>query len=125
MNELVRILLLEVPQLLRGIIEHAIQFHSGCELMTDTRQTMEIFKDQGAAPDIVVLGLREAEDAKLVPALFRCWPAAQVMTVPQTGDEATVYELQLHAQTLPDPSLGEIVERLRRAVVESRAAGQE
>jgi hypothetical protein len=124
-KKLVRVMLLEVPQLLRGILEHAIQLQSGCELMKGTRQIVQTLKNRSAAPDIVILGLSAEEDAELVPALFGCWPATQVMTVSHTGEEATMYELQLHVQTLPDPSLDEIVERIRRAVEESRTAVQE
>jgi DNA-binding NarL/FixJ family response regulator len=123
-NEPVRVLLLEVPQLLRGILEHAIQLQNGCELVKDTRRALQMLKDQGAAPDIVVLGLSAAEDATLVPALFARWPSAQVITVMQSGEEANVYQLEPHARTLPQPSPGEIVERLRMAVDQSRRAAQ-
>lgn len=122
MSRPVRILLLEVPQLLRGILEHAIELQSDCELVRDTRRTIDMVKAPGAMPDIVILGLSAAEDATLVHTLFARWPGARVMTVMHGGEEAAVYELEPHAHTVSRPSEHDIVERLRDAVERSRAA---
>ncbi len=123
-NGPVRILLLEVPELLRGILEHVIQLQGGCELQTDTRPMLQMLNDQGATPHLIILGLSAVEDATLVPALFARWPSAQVMTVARGGEEASVYELEPHVRTLPHPSLGAVVERLRMAVDRSRATAR-
>jgi DNA-binding NarL/FixJ family response regulator len=123
-REPVRILLLEMPQLLRGILEHAIQLQSGCELLRDTGRALPMMATT-ALPDIVILGLTAAEDATLVPALFARWPAAQVMTVMQAGDDAAVYELRPRRRALGQMSPAEIVATLHEAVDRSRELPQE
>jgi DNA-binding NarL/FixJ family response regulator len=124
-KESVRVLLLEVPPLLRGILEHAIQLQSGCELVKDTRRAFQMLKEQGSQPDIVILGLSTAEDATLVPALFARWPAAQVMTVTQSGQDAAVYELSPRSRALAESSPDEIMDTLRQAVERSRHRAEE
>jgi hypothetical protein len=68
----------------------------------------------------VILGVTAAEDTTLVPALFARWPWAQVMTVMQAGDEATVYELRPRRRVMGQMSPDEIVAALRAAVHRSR-----
>lgn len=121
----VSVLLLEMPQLLRGILEHAIQLQSDFELLKDTRRAFQMLTEQMVPPDVVILGLTAAEDATLVPVLFARWPAAQVMTVTQAGDNAAVYELRPHRRPLGQMSPAEIIESLRDAVHRSREFLQE
>jgi hypothetical protein len=121
----VRVLLLEVPPLLRGVLEHAVQVQSGWELLKDARRSAARLIDQQVPPDIIILGLTAAEDTTLVAALFARWPTAHVMTVMQGGRDAAVYELRLRRQEIGEPSPDEIVATLREAVDRSRAAAQE
>lgn len=121
----VRVLLLELPQLLREILEHAIRLQSDCELLKGTRGGFQMLTEQTLPPDIVILGLTAAEDATLVPALFARWPEAQVMTVMQAGDDAAVYELRPRCRALGQRSPAEIVETLRDAVHRTREHLQE
>jgi DNA-binding NarL/FixJ family response regulator len=124
-KEPVRVLLLAMPQLLRGILEHAIQLQSDFELLKDTRRTLQMLTEQMVPPDVVILGLSAAEDATLVPALFARWPTAKVLTVTQAGDDAAVYELKPRRRALGQMSPAEIVESLRDAVHPSREPLQE
>ena len=117
----VRVLLLEMPQLLRGLLEHAIQRRSDWELLKSTRSARAVFTSPGAPPDIVVLGLTAAEDDTLVPAVFARWPQAQVMTVKEAGDEAVVYELRPRRRDLGQVSPDEMIDTLREAVARSRS----
>jgi DNA-binding NarL/FixJ family response regulator len=114
-----RILLLEMPQLLRSILEHAIQVQSDCELLRGTPRGFQML-EQTTPPDVVILGLTAADDATLVPALFARWPMTQVMTVMQAGDEAAVYELRTRRRALGQLSPAEIVDALRDSVHRSR-----
>jgi DNA-binding NarL/FixJ family response regulator len=114
-----------MPQLLRGVLEHAIQLQSDCELLKETRRAFQMFTDQTVSPDIVILGLTAAEDTTLVPALFARWPTAQVMTVMQAGDDAAVYELRPRRRALGQMSPAEIVDTLREAVHRTREISQE
>ena len=110
MNSPARVLLLEVPQLLRGILEHAIRRHGDCEMQTE----------HAGPPDFVILGLTDTEDATLLPGLFARWPRAQVMTLMQAGDDAAVYELHLGRRALGPVSPAEILDTLREAVQRRR-----
>src|SRR4051794_27031216 len=112
--EQVRVLLLEVPHLLRDILEQAIQVDDECELVTDLDATAT-FGDR-IVPDVIVLGLTAEADATLVPALFARWPRARVITVMPQGDGATLYELRPDRRVLDEMSPTEIVEALRHAV---------
>ena len=116
----VRVLLLEMPQLLRGILERAIQIDGDCELWSDSRLEVPLTSTHTTAPDIVMLGLTVAQDAPLVPALLARWPGTQVMTVTQAGEEAVVYELRPRRRSLGQMSPAEIVGTLREAVLERR-----
>jgi DNA-binding NarL/FixJ family response regulator len=112
--EQVRVLLLEVPHLLREILEQAIQVDDECELVTDPDVTAT-FGDR-IVPDVVVLGLTAEGDATLVPALLARWPRARVVTVMPHGDAATIYELRPDRRMLDEMSPTEIVNALRHAV---------
>jgi hypothetical protein len=113
-------LLLEVPQLLRGILEHATQRQSGCQLLNGLKRDFELGAERTEAPDVVILGLTAAEDSALVPAVFARWPSAQVMTVMQTGGEATVYELRPRRRVMDQVSPDEMLAALCAAVHRSR-----
>ncbi|MEJ5990274.1 hypothetical protein WG902_09765 [Ramlibacter sp. PS3R-8] len=97
------VLLLELPRLLRGILEHAISTDADCELVREPQDT----------PDVVILGLTDANDSTLLPALFARWPGAQVMTLQAAGDDADLYELRLDRRTLAGVSPTEILQVLR------------
>jgi DNA-binding NarL/FixJ family response regulator len=116
--ERVRVLLLEIPRLLREILAQAIDADGGCELLTESGSAWPI--DGKTRPDIVILGLIAEGDAALVPALFACWPRAQVVTVMQAGNAAAVYELRPTHRLLGEMSPTEIVQTLRDAVRRNR-----
>ncbi len=115
-----RVLLLEMPQLLRGMFEHAIELHGGCEVMEGARRELPMLTARTPPPDAVILGLSAAEDAVLVSALFACWPMTQVITVMQSGDVATLYQLSPSERQLGELSPAEIVEALRDAAHKGR-----
>ena len=125
MNEPVRVLLLEMPELLRGIFERAILLQNGFELLKETRGAFQMLTEERLPPDLVILGLRAGEDATLVPALFARWPRAQVMTVTQAGTDVAVYGLQPSQHVLGQMSPTEILETLHEAVHRSRGISQE
>jgi hypothetical protein len=117
----VRVLLLEVPRLLRDILEEAIQVDGGTELMADSDTTAT--PGDLMPPDVVVLGLTAEGDATLVPALFARWPLARVMTVMQQGDAATLYELRADRRVLGEMSPSEVAETLREAARRGSSGG--
>jgi hypothetical protein len=116
----VRVLLLELPQLLRGILEHAVHHRRDCVLLKEPGRAFPMSLEPAAAPDIVILGLTAAQDATLVPALFARWPQAHVMTVTEGGDDAAIYEWRPSRQSMGQMSPDEIVAALRDAVQRRR-----
>jgi DNA-binding NarL/FixJ family response regulator len=117
-----RVLLLEVPRLLRELLEHAIDQDAGCELITVSEVTATA-GDQ-MSPDAVVLGLTAAEDATLVPALFARWPRAQILTVMQRGGAVALHELSRHCRVLGEVSPSEMVRTLRDAAQRNRGGSR-
>ena len=116
MDTRVSVLLLEVPKLLRDILEHAIRREGDYELIVDQLGALQGLAEQTISPDIVILGLSAAEDATLVPALFGRWPGAHVMTVAPSGGDAAVYELSPRREVFGEMSPAEILVTLRESV---------
>jgi hypothetical protein len=113
-----RVVMLEVPRLLRDLLEHAIHQDGGCELLKASEVTATP-SDQ-MSPDMIILGLTADEDATLVPALFARWPRAQILTVMQCGDAAALYEMRRHRRQLGEVSPSELLQTLRDAVQHNR-----
>jgi hypothetical protein len=129
MNAPARVLLLEVPTLLREILEHAIEQDEDYELAPGQNSNGGPpdghEAERASPPDVVILGLTAAEDATLVPALFARWPNAQVLTVMQNGGDAVVYELSPSRQALGEISPAEILVVLRDSVQRKRELARE
>jgi hypothetical protein len=115
-------LLLEVPPLLREILEHAIDADFACEVMTCSEGAAMAGRPK--APDAVILGLRAAGDEMLVPSLLAQWPRAHILTMLQ-GDAAVIYELRPRRRVLRELSPAEMVEKLRDSVRRSRNRSSE
>jgi hypothetical protein len=120
------VLLLEVPRLLRDILEHTVETAAGCDLAA-----ADGVDDVGALwppPDVVILGLTSGSDTTLVSALLGRWPGAQVLTVMQEGGETIAYELRRDRRVLGPMAPHELVGALRDAVrlrrVDPGRAGQ-
>jgi hypothetical protein len=112
MNAPARVLLLEVPKLLRDILQLATRHEDDFELETQVEPVL--------SPDVVILGITAAEDVTLVPALFARWPCAQVLTVTHAGDDVVAYELSPRRQALGEMSPPEIFAKLRDVVRRKR-----
>jgi hypothetical protein len=116
----VHVLLLEIPKLLRGILEHAIGTQPDCQVMKDERPAPEHAGPQ-PRPDVVILGITDADDETLLPGLFARWPHAHVMTLMRAGADAAVYQLRLDRRTLAGVSPDQIMQVLRETVGRSGA----
>lgn len=119
----VQVLLLEMPQLLREIVEHSIHVVGGCEVMPDT--TLRCENSPAATPDVVVLGLAHASDATLVPALFARWPEARILTIATDGSDAATYELTLNRRVLGSLGAVQLADVLRSAPLRNRQHGDQ
>jgi hypothetical protein len=125
MNVPVRVLLLEVPKLLRHILEHRIQQEADYELVVDSAAISQMGSSHAMSPDVIIVGLRAATDKPLLSALFTKWPGAQVLTIMQTDGEVAVYEINPQRQPVGDKSLGEILTELRNSVQRRRELSEE
>jgi DNA-binding NarL/FixJ family response regulator len=115
-----RVLLLEMPQLLRGIFEQAIEARADCELLDLRARSFPMFADTSQSPDVVIVGITDEKDATLLPALFARWPNAQVMTVTLPGEKAAIYELKPIEHAFRHMSPAEIIDTLHRVVHRNR-----
>ena len=122
--EPIRVLLLEMPQLLRDILEDELHKRSDCELVRDGRGALRLLTERIVAPDVVIIGLTAREDEALVPAVFARWPGAHVVTVAPTGTDVVVYELTPKQEELAPMSPAGIVDILRNTVRRSRGLRQ-
>ena len=113
-------LLLEVPRLLREVLEHAIHQDGAFQVMSASDASAA--SSEQLQPDMVILGLTADEDSTLVPALFARWPRAPILTVMQQGQTAALYELRRHRRALGEVSPAEMVRTLRAAVLRDALA---
>lgn len=114
-----RILLLELPKLLRDILERAIRLREGLEVMRDTRPMFQTLRESGPVPDVVVLGLTAEDDAPLVPVVMSRWPLARVITVSDGGTSIEIAHLDPHGRKLLEPTPDAIVDWFDKAMVEA------
>jgi hypothetical protein len=124
-NEPVRVLLLEMPRLLRDILAQAVQGHGDCELVKDVRRSRPACGGQPVSPDVVILGLTAVEDATLVAALLARWPCARVVTLMPADEDVTAYELRPERRALGRLSPLEIVDSCHDAIRRTREMADE
>lgn len=114
-----RVLLLELPPLLRDIIQHSVNAAGGFELVTELDQRRSGI---AAAPDFVVLGLASDGDAMLVPVIHARWPDALVLAVMTDGSETVAYECKVDRRVLGPMGPGELIGALQRSVRQRRCS---
>ena len=120
MDSPVSVLLLEMSQTLRDILEHAIRAHPEFELWRESRVVFRSQSAHGTNPDVVVFGSTEFDDARRVAALCVRWPGAQVVSVRPANGDAAIYELRPHRTSLGQLSPAELVEALFETIQRRR-----
>jgi hypothetical protein len=100
----VQILLLQVPKLLRDLLERTIRLREGWELVRDKRPTLETLTEPCSVPDVVVLGLSGDEDTLLVSLVLTRWPLARVVTISDDGERVEIANLTLQSRELLQPT---------------------
>lgn len=116
-----RILLLELPKLLREILEQAT-LKCGGEVIRDLRDAARALSEGGPTPDVVVLGLSDKEDAPLVSAVLSRWPLAEVITLSSDASETVIYRSSLHTEALDQPSSDQILASFQAAIARQSTA---
>jgi hypothetical protein len=104
--------LLELPVLLRELLDQAIGAHGNCDTYTIGDSAALDPRENTLHPTAVIIGLTAATDAAIVPALLTRWPRAQVVTVAEVGRELVHYRMTVERHALGPLSPTELVSML-------------
>jgi len=110
-----RVLLRDLPPMLRDILSHALAREPDVELL----ESMPKPPDTAARPDVVI-GNQDAPDQSWVRGVLSLWPDCRVLLIATTGQQVTLFELHPHRTTLGEMSLDELVSVVTRVAREPR-----
>lgn len=116
MTPIIRVLLMDMPPLLRQILEHAISQHGDLQLIPEAGDTPGVATHRGTPPDAVIVCARASRAPHQASALLERWPRAQIVVVTAAGRDAALYELRPHRTELGQLSPAEAVQAIRDAV---------
>jgi DNA-binding NarL/FixJ family response regulator len=119
----IKVLVRDVPQLVRDMVEHAIESQSDMVLLDDrsrVRPSPGVALTPPVAPDAVIVGTTAASRSHGVPAAWSEWPDVPVVLVTLDGRDAVLYELAIKTAALGEQSPSELVDVIRSAVSRSR-----
>jgi DNA-binding NarL/FixJ family response regulator len=112
----VRVLLVDVPTLLRQILEEAITRHPDLELVPQAAAATGTSPNERPTLDAVIVGADAAQAPDQASALLDRWPRAQVVMLTAAGRDAALYELRPHRTQLGKLSPVEALQAIRDAV---------
>src|SRR5688500_1477641 len=96
---MIRVLLSQMPNILRDILEHAVARQVDFELVRDAPDTtLRSISGHDTSPDVVIIASADGVPASM--AMLARWPAARIMIVTPVEGEAALYELRPHITTL-------------------------
>jgi DNA-binding NarL/FixJ family response regulator len=106
-----------VPRLLRTLVLGVLQPHFDIDVVAilPSRDGLVARLEQ-LAPDLVLLGLSDAEDAAAALPLLRAAPTARILALAADGHQAWLYELRPHRLSFSDLSVPSLVRSIRRRV---------
>ena len=107
-----KVLVLDMPRLMREIVEGTISKQLDMDLVTPGQSTMRV---EPVEPDIAVVGTREPGDAARPNALLRQWPRSHVVMLALSGRDAALYSLRPHKTPLGEVSPTRLIEIMRSA----------
>ena len=103
-----RVLVIDMPEILRGIIEDAIASEPDMQLVRP-RWRMAA----GGEPDVVIVGTPRAEDVDGAEAMLARWPRSRVLMVATSGRHTVMYELRPSRTELGELSPADLVAAVR------------
>jgi hypothetical protein len=103
-----RILLREMPLMLREMLSQALIGDGNAEIITEP--PLAATSPQLIAPDVVICATEDPSDANGAPALLERWPLSQVLLIATDGHQATLYELQPRRTALGEMSIPQLLE---------------
>src|SRR5262245_37425108 len=114
-----RVLLREMPLMLRDMLAHTLERKPGVELLREPLPEPSDLPSP-STPDVVILGTEDPVDPDGAPALLSRWPRSQVLLISTNGQQASLFELQPHRIALGEMSIDELLQVVSR-VAEDRS----
>src|SRR5690349_16711482 len=100
----IRVVIRDVPTMLREILEQAISGEPDMEVIAESLLPEPFVDDTHLLPDVVVLGQRDAGSLERGPAELDRWPRSRVLMITKRGRTAVLYELVPHRRDLGELS---------------------
>ena len=100
-----RILIRDLPTMLRQIVEDAISQESDMDLADD--------HPAAAPPDVAIVGTRSTADTVVPLSLLDRWPRSRVVMLTIDGADAAMFEFRPHITHLGDLSRAKLVDVIR------------
>jgi hypothetical protein len=110
----VRVLLQDVPLMLREIVENALLRQPDMVLMRDARAAAHAA--DATVPDVVLVGTTTPQDPRTATALLNRWPRARVLMLATSGKVAVMYSLTPQLDELRFERLGTLHRVMSRTV---------
>ena len=106
----VRVLLDDIPPLLRSIIVDALAERADIELIAGDAAT----QPDPSRVDVVLTGASDPHDASRAARLLSAWPSSRILLVASSGRQAVMYELYPRKLVLGDVSPSALVNAMSR-----------
>ncbi len=111
-----RVLIREMPPLLRDLVEDAVSTQQDMELLPDRRPTWpRVHAFDG--PHVIVTAASDLEQSATAATEWLRWvPTARVVVIDTSGARSMLYELRPHAVPLGELSREQLVHVIRAGV---------
>jgi DNA-binding NarL/FixJ family response regulator len=111
----IRVLIDEMPAMLRDIIVDVLTAQPDIELIRAAPRARVRFQETENEPEVVIAAAGEEDQAASAIARLQRWPRARLLTVQTNGRESVLYELQTRATSLGELSPKQLVDAIRGA----------
>lgn len=119
MSASTRVLLQEIPAMLRAIIDEGIASQPDIELLPEIPRGSTADGWRRAEPDVVVVATTHIDDVSVADWLNR-WPRVRLLVIEISGRETVLYELLPRATSLGALSPDQLVAAVRQARTDGR-----
>src|SRR5262245_44486013 len=111
----IKVVIHEVPRLLRDILRQAIAGAADMELLANRAATHNVWSDEDSQL-VIITGATEREADRGAHDLLARFPRSHVLTIIASGDRVVMHELQPRSTELGALSPTELVGAIRAAV---------
>jgi DNA-binding NarL/FixJ family response regulator len=110
----IRVLIRDAPTMLRDILEQAISSEPDMEVIPEPVVSPPT-EEQLQSPDVVVVGMSDAQPAEGARALLDRWPHSHVLVITARGHRVLQYQLLPRGVDLGEMSPAQLAEAIRAA----------